>query len=70
MLGHVDLGHRQAFDVVAAPGEKADDPRQDTRLVVDQHGEYPLFDLPRHAFPLKPGTLGPPGILNCRTTAL
>jgi hypothetical protein len=33
----VGLGHRQAVDVVAAPGEQPDDPRQHPALVVHQH---------------------------------
>ena len=34
----VDLGHGQAFDVVAAPGKQADDAGQTPGFVVDQHG--------------------------------
>ena len=41
----VDRGYRQAVDIVAAAGEQADDPGQDTRLVVDERhdGVTPLF---------------------------
>ena len=34
----IDFGHRQAFDVVAAAGEQADDARQHARLIVHQDG--------------------------------
>ena len=40
----IDLGHGQAFDVVAAAGEQADDARQNARLVVDQNGDGVTLD--------------------------
>src|SRR6185437_3428251 len=40
----VDLGHSQAFDVVAAAGEQSDDPGQYAGLVVDEHGDGMLLD--------------------------
>ena len=40
----VDLGHGQAVDVIAAPREQADHPRQHARLVVDHHGQGMAFD--------------------------
>ena len=40
----IDLGDGQAFDVVAASGEQADDPGEDAGLVVDQNGDGVLFD--------------------------
>jgi hypothetical protein len=46
---HVDLGDGEAFDVVAASGEQADDPGQHARLVVHQHREDALFDFRRLA---------------------
>ncbi len=41
MLLVLRLRHREAVDVVAASGEKTDDPRQHARLVVDQNGQRP-----------------------------
>jgi hypothetical protein len=35
----VGLGHGQALDIVAAPGEQADDAGQHTGFVVDQNAE-------------------------------
>ena len=35
----LDLRHGQAFDIVAAAGEQADDARQHAGLVVDEHGQ-------------------------------
>ena len=43
LLG-IDLGHGQAFDVVATAGEQADDTGQNARLVIDQDGDRVLFD--------------------------
>ena len=42
----IDLGDGEALDVVAAPGEQADHPGEDARLVVDQDRERVGF-LPR-----------------------
>src|SRR5215471_20073695 len=39
MRGVIDLGNRQAFNVVAAAREKADDARKHARLVVDENGD-------------------------------
>src|SRR4051812_33246053 len=43
MGGGIDLGHGQAFDIVAAPGKQADDTGQHAGLVVDQHGDGVAF---------------------------
>ena len=42
--GGIDLGHRQAFDIVAAAGEQADHPRQHAGLIVHQHRHGVAFD--------------------------
>src|SRR6185437_15828046 len=47
MLGVLGLRHRQRLDIVAAAGEQADDARQHTRFVVDQHGQRMRFLLLR-----------------------
>ena len=39
----IDLGHRQAFDIVAAAGKQADDTGQHARLIVHQGGESVTF---------------------------
>ena len=57
LLG-VDLGYRQALDVVAAAGEQADDAGQDARLVVDQDGDRVLFDGGFHGTGLQMGSDG------------
>ena len=44
MLLVLGLGHGQALDIVAAPGEQPDHARQNARLVVDQHGERVALD--------------------------
>ena len=40
----VDLGHRQAGDIIAAAGEEADHPRQNAGLIGHQNGNGVLFD--------------------------
>ena len=40
----LDLGDRQAFDVVAAAGKQADDAGQHARFVVDDHAKRVAFD--------------------------
>src|SRR3546814_1663267 len=40
----VDLGYREALDVVATPGKQPDHAGQDTRLVGHEHGDgMPLY---------------------------
>ena len=40
----IDLGHREALDIVAAPGKQADDAGEDAGLVLDQYGEGVVLD--------------------------
>ena len=44
MLGVLGLRDRQGVDIVAAPGKQPDDPGQNARLVVDEHGHGVLFN--------------------------
>ena len=41
----IDLGHGEAFDVVAPAREESDDPRQHAGLVRDEDGERVGLDL-------------------------
>src|SRR3990167_6421521 len=43
VLVRIDFGNRKGINVVAAAREEADNPRQDARLVVDQHSQGAPF---------------------------
>ena len=43
--GMRDFGDRQAFDIIAAPGEQADDAGENARLVIDQDGKRMCLDV-------------------------
>src|SRR4029077_2738086 len=47
--GLVDLGDRQALDIVAASGKQPDHARQDAGLVIDQNGDGMALDI-GHAY--------------------
>src|SRR5262249_24521665 len=55
----VDLGDRQAFDIVAAPGKQPNDAGQYTRLVVNEDGDGVSLEI-SHARPLKREPCPPP----------
>ena len=59
-LAALDLGDGQALDIVAAPGEEADDPRQNPRLVLDQHGKRAALGGVVHGRSSRPPTGGRP----------
>src|SRR3954470_16924922 len=57
LLG-IDLGHGQAFDIVATAGKQADDTGQNARLVIDQDGDRVFFDGGFHGTGLQMGSDG------------
>ena len=57
----IHFGHRQAFDIVAAPGKQPNDTRQHTGLIVYQHRDGVAFDsLRTHQTSIFPASLTSP----------
>src|ERR1700737_1932030 len=59
LVGAVDLGDRQALDIVTAPGKQPYDAGQHARLVVDENGDGMSLEI-GHAWRLKRAPSPPP----------